>query len=148
LSTSFVRTIFFSACAILTITTQARAQSTADEHAIRATIAEYFRGHATQDSIVVRRPFLPTAHIEGLRQGVFTSWTLDQYTALWRGTPSADEARRRRTIDEISISGTAASAKATLDHIGTVFTDFFVLLKVNGEWKIANKVYYAETRTP
>ena len=46
-----------------------------------------------------------------------------------------------RTIDEISIAGTAASAKATLVHGTTTFTDYFVLLKVDGTWKIANKVY-------
>ena len=32
-------------------------------------------------------------------------------------------------------------AGATLVHGPTTFTDYFVLLKVDGEWKIANKVY-------
>jgi hypothetical protein len=31
--------------------------------------------------------------------------------------------------------------RATLVHGPATFTDYFVLLKVNGEWKIANKVY-------
>jgi hypothetical protein len=31
--------------------------------------------------------------------------------------------------------------RATLVHGATTFTDYFVLLKVDGEWKIANKVY-------
>jgi hypothetical protein len=34
---------------------------------------------------------------------------------------------------------------ATLVHGATTFTDYFVLLKINNEWKIANKVY---TRRP
>jgi hypothetical protein len=37
-------------------------------------------------------------------------------------------------------------AKATLVHGGTVFTDYFVLLKVGEEWKIANKVYYGQRK--
>jgi 3-hydroxyisobutyrate dehydrogenase len=131
----------------LTAAPAVSAQS-ADEQSIRATIAEYFRGHATADSTVMRRPFLPTAHIEGIRQGVFSSWTLDQYVGGSRGTPAADEARRSRRIDVVSVVGSAAMAQATLDHVGVVFTDFFVLLKVNGEWKIANKVYHAAPRTP
>ncbi len=40
--------------------------------------------------------------------------------------------------------GTGAMAKATLLHGATTFTDYFVLLKVDGEWKIANKVYHSQ----
>ena len=32
-------------------------------------------------------------------------------------------------------------ARATLVHGGTTLVDYFVLLKVDGAWKIANKVY-------
>lgn len=60
----------------------------------------------------------------------------------FRGKPAADESTRVRTIDLIDVSGNSAMAKATLIHGGTVFTDYFVLLKVDDEWKIANKVYY------
>jgi len=113
-----------------------------DDEAIRTTIGHYFRGHATGDATHFRKAFLPTAHIEGNRKGKFTSWTLDEYCALFKGSPAADEASRVRTIDQIDISGDAATAKATLDHGAMVFTDYFVLLKVDGEWRIANKVYY------
>jgi len=117
--------------------------SARDDAAIRATIQEYFRGHATADSAVMRAPFLPTAHIEGIRNGAFTSWTVNQYVGNFRGTPAPDEASRKRTVDAVNIVGTAAMVRATLVHGATTFTDYFVLLKVNGEWKIANKVYHA-----
>lgn len=147
MSTSCKLSMILAVVAALTSAPAIPAQS-ADEQSIRATIAEYFRGHATADSTVMRRPFLPTAHIEGIRQGAFTSWTIDQYVAGFRGVPATDEARRSRRIDEVRVIGTSAMAQATLDHVGAVFTDFFVLLKVNGEWKIANKVYHAAFRTP
>jgi len=63
--------------------------------------------------------------------------------AGFRGQPAADEAKRKRTIDQVDVVGTAAMVKATLVHGTATFTDYFVLLKVNGEWKIANKVYHA-----
>jgi hypothetical protein len=110
---------------------------------VRAAIHQYFKGHATAKAEEMRKAFLPTAHIEGIRDGAFTSWTVDQYVAGFRGQPAADEATRKRTIDRVDIVGTAAMAKATLVHGATTFTDYFVLLKVNGEWKIANKVYHA-----
>jgi hypothetical protein len=87
------------------------------------------------------KAFLPSAHIEGIREGVFTSWTASEYSGRFTGRPPADEASRKRTIDHVEVSGTAAMASATLVHGATTFTDYFVLLKVNGEWKIANKVY-------
>jgi hypothetical protein len=124
----------------------AGAQNT-DEQGVRAAINQYFKGHATGQAEEMRKSFLPTAHIEGIRQGVFTSWTVDQYVANFRGTPAADEAARKRTIDRVNISGTAAMANATLVHGATTFTDYFVLLKVDGSWKIANKVYSSKPTT-
>jgi hypothetical protein len=109
---------------------------------IRAAIERYFQGHATGDPSLMREAFLPTAHIEGIRNGQFTSWTLDEYCARFNGKPAPDEELRQRTIDLIDVSGNSAMARATLRHGSTVFTDYFVLLSVDGQWKIANKVYY------
>jgi len=117
------------------------AQNAAEDAGVRVAIGNYLQGHATGDPAYFRKAFLPTAHIEGVRNGVFTSWTLDDYCALFKGVPAADEASRTRTIDLVDISGDAAMAKATLNHGATVFTDYLVLLKVDGAWKIANKVY-------
>lgn len=119
----------------------AASQTHDEDAAVRAVIQQYFRGHATADPAEMRKSFLPTAHIEGIRDGKFVSWTVDDYVALFKGKPAADEASRRRTIDHVDVSGTAALASATLVHGPTTFTDYFILLKVNGEWKIANKVY-------
>jgi hypothetical protein len=96
----------------------------------------------------MRKAFLPTAHIEGIRDGKFVSWSVDEYTARFPGKPAADDTTRKRTIDRIDISGTAAMAGATLVHGPTTFTDYFVLLKVDGAWKIANKVYTAVPTKP
>jgi hypothetical protein len=116
-------------------------QAASDDKAVRAVIQQYFRGHATADASEMRKAFLPTAHIEGNRDGKFVTWTVDQYVAGFVGKPAANEASRRRTIDKVDIAGDAAMASATLVHGATTFTDYFVLLKINDEWKIANKVY-------
>jgi hypothetical protein len=115
--------------------------SSSAEAGVRAAILQYFAGHATGDPAQMRKAFLPTAHIEGIRDGKFTTWTVDEYCAFGRGKPADDESKRVRTIDAIDVSGNAAMAKATLVHGNATFTDYFVLLHVDGEWKIANKVY-------
>ena len=133
-----------AACFVLMLSEPARAQDDADTQQIRQVIGVYFRGHATANADTMRAAFLPTAHIEGIRNGVFTSWSVDQYVANFRGTPAPDEATRTRVIDVVDRSGTAAMAKATLKHGAITFTDYFVLLEVDGKWLIANKVYHAQ----
>lgn len=112
-----------------------------DEEGVRLVIEQYFRGHSTASADEMRKAFMPTAHIEGIRSGTFVSWTVEEYCANFKGKPAADEAARKRTIDSVDVSGSAAMVKATLVHGATTFTDYFVLLKDNGEWRIANKVY-------
>ena len=116
-----------------------------EEAAARKPLEAYLQGHATGDGAPMRRAFLPTAHIEGIRDGKFLSWTADEYIAGFKGQAPADESQRKRRIDSIDVSGNAAMARVTLDYPSGTFTDYFVLLKVNGEWKIANKVW---TRQP
>jgi hypothetical protein len=46
-------------------------------------------------------------------------------------------------IASIDIAGTVATVRLELDNwTGHRFTDMFTLLKVDGEWKIMNKVFY------
>ena len=46
-------------------------------------------------------------------------------------------------IDSIDVVGTVASVRLESDNwTGHKFTDFFTLLKVEGAWKIMNKVFY------
>ena len=110
-------------------------------------IEQYFLGHANDDPAFMRRAFLATAHIESVRDGVFTSWPLEVYCQRFAKQPAADEAMRKRTIDWIEVKGTAACAKVTLVHGMTVFTDYFVLLKTAEGWKIANKAFHGELLT-
>ncbi|EJM69986.1 hypothetical protein PMI29_01691, partial [Pseudomonas sp. GM49] len=48
----------------------------------------------------------------------------------------------------IDIVGTTASARVDTDNLsGFRFTDFFHLLKVEGEWTIVSKIYYSHRNT-
>lgn len=124
----------------------ASAQQADEDAAVRKPLEAYLQGHATGDGAHMRQAFLPTAHIEGIRDGKFLSWTADEYIAGFKGQPPTDEARRKRWIDTIDVSGNAAMARVTLDYPSGTFTDYFVLLKVDGEWKIANKVWTRQVK--
>ena len=130
----------------LSMPSSALAQQASEDAAARKPLEAYLQGHATGDGSFMRQAFLPSAHIEGIRDGKFLSWTADEYIAGFNGKPATDEAQRRRSIDEVDVSGNAAMARITLDYPSGTFTDYFVLLKVDGEWKIANKVWTRQAK--
>lgn len=118
----------------------------AEDAAVRAAIEHYFRGHATGDGAHFRKVFHPESKLFFIREGKFGQRTSEEYIAGAKGTPPADEAKRKRTIDWIDVAGDAAVAKITLDYPEVVFTDYMSLLKVDGEWKIVNKTFHAQRR--
>ena len=118
--------------------------SNPEEAAVRVPLEHYMQGHATDDAAHMRQAFMASAHIESVREGPLTSWDLDFYCQRFKNTPAADEATRRRVIDSLDIVGTAAMAKVTLYHGAVTFTDYFVLLKTEQGWKIANKAFHAQ----
>jgi hypothetical protein len=114
----------------------------ATDEDVMTPLQAYIRGHATGDPEHFRAAFLPTAHIEGIRNGGFVSWRLDDYCALFHGQPAADEPTRSRHIDVVDVHGTVATASMTLLHGPDTFTDVFLLVLVEGRWQIANKAYH------
>ncbi|MGW2762449.1 nuclear transport factor 2 family protein [Streptomyces sp. NPDC001275] len=116
------------------------------DDAVLEPLRSYIRGHATGDPTHFRDAFLPTAHIEGVRDGAFVSWRLDEYCALFPGRPATDEPTRTRRIDTIDVHGTVATASMTLRHGPDTFTDVFLLVQAEGGWRIANKAYHRAPR--
>ncbi|MFF4821583.1 nuclear transport factor 2 family protein [Streptomyces sp. NPDC001312] len=116
------------------------------DDAVLEPLRSYIRGHATGDPTHFRDAFLPTAHIEGVRDGAFVSWRLDEYCALFPGRPATDEPTRTRRIDTIDVHGTVATASMTLRHGPNTFTDVFLLVQAEGGWRIANKAYHRAPR--
>jgi hypothetical protein len=109
---------------------------------VLAPLRAYLRGHATGDPAHFREAFLPTAHVEGIRDGAFVSWSLPEYCGLFSGQPAPDEPTRSRRIDRVDVHGSVATASMTLRHGADTFTDDLLLVRVDGQWRIANKVYH------
>jgi Putative lumazine-binding len=119
----------------------AAAASVSGPQALLAPLIAYARGHASGNPEHFRDAFRSTAHIEGIRDGAFVSWTLSDYCAIFTGSPAGDEAARRRTITDLRQHGTIAHAEMFLEHGPDTFTDLFILVEEAGRWRIANKVY-------
>jgi hypothetical protein len=117
-----------------------------EEAAVRVPIENYFKGHATGDGAYFRKAFHPEAKLFFIRDGKFSTLTSEEFINRASGNPPADEAQRKRSIESVNISGNAAVVVVKLDYPTVKFTDYMSLLKVDGEWKIVNKTFFAEPK--
>ncbi|MCI0490808.1 MAG: nuclear transport factor 2 family protein [Blastocatellia bacterium] len=117
-----------------------------EESAVRQAIEHYFRGHATGDREHFKKVFHPDSKLFWVNDGNLDQRTSADYIARAPGAPPADEAKRKRRIVSIDITGNAAVVKLELDYPGALITDYMSLLKIDGTWKIVNKMFYVERR--
>ncbi len=117
-----------------------------DEEGVRTALQFYLDGHATGDASVMEKAFRPEAKLFWIRDGELNQRTLAEYLANFTGQPAEDEDQRHRRIAQTSISGTAASAMIELDYPGAYIVDYMSLLKIEGEWKIVNKIFDVELK--
>lgn len=122
-----------------------RAQN-AEEAAVRQALDYYVQGHATGQGEYFRKAFHTDAKLFAVRDGKYWQLTSEEYIARAPGKPADDEAQRKRSIEAIDISGNAAVAKVVLDYPQVKFTDYMSLLKMDGQWRIVNKTFYAEPK--
>ena len=117
-----------------------------EEAAVRQAIEHYFRGHATGDGEHFKKVFHPDSKLFWVNDEKLNQRTSADYIAGASGTPPADEGSRKRRIVSLDITGNAAVVKIELDYPGALITDYMSLLKIDGTWKIVNKMFYVERR--
>ena len=115
-------------------------------HAVLVPLENYIKGHATGNGEFMRKAFHTEGNLIFIRDGNYTTRTFADYISGFSGKPASDEANRKRSIEAIDVSGNAAVAKIVLDYPTTRFVDYMSLLKIDGEWKIVTKIFYAEPK--
>lgn len=129
---------------LLASSSNAMAQSEAA--AARVPLENYIQGHATGNGHFMRKAFHTEAKIMAFRDGKMMNLTAEEFASRFNGKPAADEAQRKRRIESVEITGNAGIGKIVLEYPTVTFTDYMSLLKVDNEWKIVNKVFYAEPK--
>jgi putative lumazine-binding protein len=141
-----MRTIGIAAGVLLLAASAARAQEGTPEAGARVPLELYLKGHATGNGDYWRQAFHERARIEGLRDGTLFSRTREEFAAAAPGKPADDEAQRHRRIVSLAVTDDAAVATIELDYPKVKFTDYFTLLRIDGQWKIMSKVYHADPK--
>ncbi|MBK6722918.1 MAG: nuclear transport factor 2 family protein [Acidobacteria bacterium] len=119
---------------------------TSDKDAVMVPLENYLKGHATGDGEYFKKAFHTEGNLIWIRDGKYTTRSFAEYIAGASGKPPADEAQRKRRIGTVEVVGNAAVATIILDYPTVKFTDYMTLLKINGEWKIVNKTFFAEPK--
>lgn len=135
---------------ILLIFAGSAVAQSSEEAAVRIPLENYLKAHATGDPAYARKAFYSEGNMIWVKDGKYSIETFDHFiTRAFTGKPAADEAKRKdhRKIESIDITDNAAIAKIVLVYPTVKFTDYMTLLKIDGEWKIVNKSYYAEPRS-
>lgn len=117
-----------------------------EKDAVRVPLENYIKGHETGDGEYMKKAFHTEGNLIFIRDGKYTTRSFAEYIAGMSGKPAADEGKRKRAIESIDIAGNAAIARIILDYPTVKFVDYMTLLKINGEWKIVNKSFYAEPK--
>lgn len=122
-----------------------RAQQS-EQAAVREAVTQYLKAHATGSAEPIRGLFRPELNMFFVREGKLMSRTAEEYMSGFGGQPAADEANRRRRIENVDVTGNAAVAKVVLDYPQATLTDYFALLKIEGKWQIVNKIFHSEPK--
>ena len=112
-----------------------------DFEAIVAVMSKYTEGCKKGDTQLMRQAFDKGAVMYGYLNGQLYDGSIENlYAAV--DALGGDENTKTR-IDVLTIEGTTATVRVVLeDWHQLAFTDYHMLLKIGGDWKIAAKVFH------
>ncbi|WP_408889704.1 nuclear transport factor 2 family protein [Myxococcus faecalis] len=120
--------------------------STQDVVGARRAVELYLEGHATGQVAPFREAMHDEMKMFLNRDGVLVRRTAAEYLAGVSGKPADDEAKRKRRLASLDVTGDVGVAKVELDYPGAFMTDYLTVIKTDGGWKIINKVVHVQKR--
>jgi len=133
---------FLSSLLLFLFVLQLHAQtesSTSDIAQISETLMNYIEGTANGEPERVRKAFHPEFNLYTVSKDTLWTRSGEQYIS---GIKPGEKSNRIGRIISIDVEKDAAIAKAEILIPGwRIFTDYFLLLKYEGSWKIVHKSY-------
>lgn len=127
--------------ALLLLAAQLWALPDGERQGVEEALQHYLQGGSAGDAERVAKAFHPQAELKFVRDGAYFELPLKDYLA--RVTRPVE---REGRIVSIDISGNAAHAKIELESDRYKIVDYMNLLKIEGQWKIVNKIFYSEPK--
>lgn len=107
---------------------------------IKKVLNDYIIGMTQRETERIEKIFIPAAQMFLIKDGQLVQIPIfNGLVDYIKTTPKDENAKGKILLADIT--GNAASGKVEVVSAGSVFTDFFTLLKIGNEWKIVNKIY-------
>jgi hypothetical protein len=123
----------------ISISTSISAQDS-DYKLIEKTVSYYLDGGTNNDFETLKKAFHETATMKYIRNGEYKEVNALEF--FKKAVKSGPKQNRKTRISYINVSGNIASAKLQIDYETFSFIDYMNLIKINGEWKVVNKIFY------
>lgn len=125
--------------ALVACTVSVSAQSSDYDQIVQA-VNYYLEGGTNNDFEMLSKAFHPTATMKYITdEGYKEVNALDFFKKAMKPGPPQ---KRHTRIADISYAGHAANARLEIEYETFTFIDFMNLLKIEGEWKVVNKIFY------
>lgn len=95
----------------------------------------------------VKQAFHVNAKVVGYLHGDFMEMSVDDFAGFVASQQPSPKEKGENVVFEIlscQIEGETASAKVRDKYLGITFLDTLSLIKINGEWKLYNKLFHVE----
>jgi Putative lumazine-binding len=121
------------------------AESYATYEAIAAALQRYVDAARTGQGSEMRRAFAENARVQGTYGGKPVDWSVKEFCDLIeKNGPATGLVARTVAIDHEG--NTAMARLEALNWRGTRYTDFFLLVRHDGNWRISNKIFFAHSK--
>lgn len=116
-----------------------------DYEAVAETVNFYLDGGTNNDFETLKKAFHENATMKYITdEGYREVNALEFFSGMDASKPKQN---RQTRIADITISGHAANARLEIEYPTFTFIDYMNLLKIDGEWKIVNKIFYRKPAT-
>ncbi|MEM6633877.1 MAG: nuclear transport factor 2 family protein [Bacteroidota bacterium] len=116
-------------------------QKESDFQQVVQTLTYYLEGGTNNDFETLKRAFHETATMKFIGDSYKEVNAIEFFQKGMKPGPKQD---RQTEIIDVQIQGNAASARLKITYPTFSFFDFMNLLKIDGQWKIVNKIFYRQ----
>ncbi|MFS4469696.1 nuclear transport factor 2 family protein [Maribacter sp. 2210JD10-5] len=136
-----MKNIFFIiACSIVCIT---HAQDN-DKREVEKTVSYYLDGGTNNDFETLKKAFHKDATMKFIRNGEYKEVNAIKF--FKKAVKPGPKQNRKTSIVSTDVTGNAAAAKLKIEYERFNFIDYMNLLKIDGEWKVVNKIFYRQNK--
>ena len=114
-----------------------------DYDLVEQTLNYYLDGGTNNEFETLEKAFHPNASMKFIGENYTEVNAVDFFRDRMKPGPAQN---RKTRIISVSITGNAANAQLEIEYPTFYFIDYMNLLKIDGEWKIVNKIFYKKNK--